>query len=96
MSECLSAQNELRQVVRFVKAQYHRIFVKVATMSRNYIRQRLGVQREQDRSQNGTLEYSVHKGAWSRHNAINNNRLTTITEVRCKQLNHITYYIPKG
>ena len=60
------------------------ILVKVATVSRNFIRQRLGVQREQNRSQNGPLGYSLDKGAWRRHNAINNNRLTTITEVRSK------------
>ena len=73
-------------MVRYVKAQFIAILMKVATLSRNYIRQRLGVQSEQDKPQKGTLGYSVLKEARSKHNAINNNRLTTITEVRCKPL----------
>ena len=62
------------------------ILVRVATESINYIRQWLGVQREQDRSRNGTMGYSVDKGARSKQNIINNNRLATITEVECKTI----------
>ena len=35
-------------------------------------------------SQNRTAVYSIHKGANSRYNAINNKRLTTITDVGFK------------
>ena len=58
--------------------------VKVSLMIRHYIRQRLGVQCEQDRSQNSTLGDSIHMGARSRHNTINNDRLTAIMDIESR------------
>ena len=55
--------------------------VKVAPLSGYYILQRLGIYLEQNRTQNGTLGYSIHKGARSRRNTINHNKLATITDI---------------
>ena len=55
--------------------------VKVAPLSGYYIQQRLGIHLEQNRSQNGTLGYSIHKGARSWRNTINHNKLATITDI---------------
>ena len=54
--------------------------VKGSPLSGHYIQQRLGIHLEQNRSQNGTLGYSIHKGARSRRNTINHNKLATITD----------------
>ena len=67
------------------------ILVKVALMITNYTRQRLGVQwGKKKRSQKKTSGYSIHKGARSRHDAINSTKLSAITDTRCKPLRSST------
>ena len=64
----------------FVKAQYHWHTCENRNLEEKLHPTEVGNSTGKDKSQNETLGYSVHKGAWSRHNATNNNRLTTITE----------------
>ena len=69
--------------------------MKIATVSRNYIRQRLGVQHKQDMSQNGTLGYSVDKAAGSRHSAINKQRWAGSHERESQIITKLAYFVRK-
>ena len=62
--------------------------VKISLVIRNYFWQRQGIQCEhsENRPQNRTLGYSIRPGDRSRHNVVNNNSLTTITNIGFKPL----------
>ena len=46
----------------------------------------VGLEQTQCHQQNQTVGYSKRKGAWSRHSAINSNRLTVVMDMGCKLL----------
>ena len=90
ISTCLNAWLDRTKFIRRCKSveelRIVSILVKIALVIRNYFRQRLGLQCEhnENRPQNRTLGYSIHKGARNRRYAINNNRLTAIMDIGCK------------